>query len=87
MGGVGSFSRENRTLYVSGLRRAGPSASASVAVIEGLVRPTFSEFGTIESIKCLPDKLVAFVKFKWRASAEFAKEAMHERSLKHCDEV
>lgn len=38
-------------------------------------------------MKVLPDKLVAFVQYRLRVSAEFAKEAMHERILEHDDEV
>ncbi|CAG8489758.1 1990_t:CDS:2 [Diversispora eburnea] len=78
MGGVGSFNRENRTLYV-GYIHIGPN-------IEEIVRKHFSEWGEIEKIKILKDKGVAFVTYERSLNAEFAKEAMCNQSLDH-DEV
>jgi hypothetical protein len=76
MGGTGSFSRENRTLYVGGI-------SSMTEDIESVVRAHFSEWGEIESIKVLPRKYVAFVKYTSQLNAEYAKEAMFGQSLEH----
>ncbi|CAG8453402.1 4881_t:CDS:2 [Acaulospora morrowiae] len=75
MGGVGSFNRENRTLYV-GYIRIGPN-------MEEIVRRHFSEWGEIEKIKILKEKGVAFVTYQCILNAEFAKEAMSNQSLDH----
>jgi hypothetical protein len=74
MGGTGAFSRENRTLYVGGI-------SAMTQDIENTVRNHFSDWGEIESIKVLPRKYVAFIKYTSRLNAEYAKEAMFGQSL------
>ncbi|CAG8616003.1 3419_t:CDS:2 [Paraglomus occultum] len=78
MGGVGSFNRENRTIYVGHIH-LGPD-------MEEIVRKHFSEWGEIDKIKILKDKGVAFVTYKSSLNAEFAKEAMSCQSLDH-DEV
>ncbi|CAG8784983.1 6251_t:CDS:2, partial [Cetraspora pellucida] len=75
MGGVGSFNRENRTLYV-GYIHINPD-------MEEIVRKHFSEWGEIEKIKILKDKGVAFVTYMSSLNAEFAKEAMSNQSLDH----
>ncbi|KAG9289191.1 hypothetical protein G9A89_022500 [Geosiphon pyriformis] len=75
MGGVGSFNRENRTLYV-GHVSIGPD-------MEETVRKHFSDWGEIEKVKILKDKGVAFVTYKSSLNAEFAKEAMSNQSLDH----
>ncbi|KAG5456992.1 MAG: hypothetical protein BJ554DRAFT_3111, partial [Olpidium bornovanus] len=43
----------------------------------------FGEFGTLERVHVLRDKVVAFVTYDNRANAEFAKEAMSDQSLDH----
>jgi len=73
MGGVGSFSRDNKTLYISGLKRT--------ANLEESVTSHFAEWGELTYIKVVWDKSIAFVKFRFRCSAEFAKEAMQDQSL------
>ncbi|KAL6068475.1 Pre-mRNA-splicing factor CWC2 [Balamuthia mandrillaris] len=75
MGGRGSFSRDNRTLYVGGLRRV------KGADLEELIRKNFIEWGHIESLRVIYDKSIAFVRYKLRAAAEFAKEAMADQTL------
>jgi RNA recognition motif-containing protein len=74
MGGTGSFSRENCILYVGGI-------SSMSEDIENTVRVHFSEWGKIESIKVLPRKYVAFVKYTSHLNAEYAKEAMFGQSF------
>ncbi|GBB89216.1 hypothetical protein RclHR1_01590021 [Rhizophagus clarus] len=73
MGGIGSFNRENRTLYVGHVTIC-PDMEANV-------RKHFEEWGEIEKIKILKDKGVAFVTYNNSLNAEFAKEAMSNQSL------
>jgi len=73
MGGVGTFSRINKTLYVGHISTS-PDR-------EEIVRKHFEKFGDIEYIKILKDKAVAFVQYKLRSVAEFVKEAMYGQSL------
>mmetsp|Transcript_33950 Transcript_33950/g.55017 ORF Transcript_33950/g.55017 Transcript_33950/m.55017 type:complete len:496 (-) Transcript_33950:71-1558(-) len=80
MGGIGSFNRDNRTLYIGGIRRG------TVEVMEKSVIKHFSEWGAINTVRILQDKCVAFVQYKMRASAEFAKEAMEDQRLDY-DEI
>jgi RNA recognition motif-containing protein len=70
MGGIGTFSRANRTLYVGRINTKS----------QKMLAEQFGEFGTIESIKVLEDKGCAFVKYSLRAAAEFAKEAMDSQA-------
>jgi hypothetical protein len=46
MGGVGSFQRENRTLYVGRIKETGPGPDT-----EEVVRRHFSEWGEIDRCK------------------------------------
>ncbi|PKC07622.1 hypothetical protein RhiirA5_249771, partial [Rhizophagus irregularis] len=73
MGGIGSFNRENRTLYVGHV--------TICPDMEDIVRKHFGEWGEIEKIKILKDKGVAFVSYTNSLNAEFAKEAMSNQSL------
>ncbi|GAA5829271.1 hypothetical protein JCM3766R1_001042 [Sporobolomyces carnicolor] len=78
MGGVGSFNRQNRTLYIGRIRETRDTAEA--------VEDHFSEFGEIERIKILQSRGVAFVTYVTELNAQFAKEAMMHQSLEG-DEV
>jgi len=73
MGGVGSFTRDNRTLYVSNIKRGGN--------MDEIVKRHFAEWGEMEYVRVIWDKSIAFVKYALRSSAEFAKEAMTDQSL------
>lgn len=95
MGGVGSFMRVNRTLYVGRIHVTDD--------IEEVVARHFQEWGQIERSKCslvpsnqsecslltcvlvrvLPSRGVAFVTYVHLANAEFAKEAMAHQALDH----
>jgi len=79
MGGVGSFLRDNRTLYISGWKRAND--------IEATVTQHFAEWGELDTVRVVYDKGIAFAKYRLRCSAEFAKEAMQDQSLDAPDEV
>ncbi|KAJ3101926.1 Pre-mRNA-splicing factor [Phlyctochytrium planicorne] len=73
MGGVGSFEKDNRTLYIGHL--------GVVGGLEQTVYRHFSEWGDIEQVRVLSSKGVAFVRYRFRAAAEFAKEAMYCQSM------
>lgn len=75
MGGVGSFMRVNRTLYVGRIHVTDD--------IEEVVSRHFQEWGAVERIRVLPSRGVAFVTYVHLANSEFAKEAMAHQSLDH----
>jgi hypothetical protein len=74
MGGHGSFLSDSRTLYVG---HVSPESSQEE------VRRHFGEWGEIESAKVFAIRGFAFVAYKSRLCAEFAKEAMYGQSLDH----
>ncbi|RGP73529.1 pre-mrna-splicing factor cwc2 [Fusarium sporotrichioides] len=78
MGGVGSFMRQNRTVYAGRIHVTDD--------IEEIVARHFAEWGPVERIRVLNTRGVAFVTYVNQANAEFAKEAMAHQSLDH-DEV
>ncbi|KAF2157985.1 hypothetical protein K461DRAFT_290244 [Myriangium duriaei CBS 260.36] len=75
MGGVGSFMRVNRTLYVGRIHVTDD--------IEEVVARHFQEWGQVERIRVLPARGVAFVTYVHLANSEFAKEAMAHQALDH----
>ena len=100
MGGVGSFMRQNRTLYgmfcLSSLLFLHIVAHAhltSLSVgrihvtddIEEVVARHFAEWGQIDRIRCLTARGVAFVTYTNEANSQFAKEAMAHQSLDHSE--
>ncbi|TFK93661.1 hypothetical protein K466DRAFT_80831 [Polyporus arcularius HHB13444] len=81
MGGVGSFQRQNRTLYIGRIKETGTGPET-----EEVVRRHFKEWGEIEKIRVLQYRSVAFVTYVSEFSAQFAKEAMACQSLDN-DEI
>ncbi|ORX93014.1 RNA binding protein [Clohesyomyces aquaticus] len=77
MGGVGSFQRQNRTLYVGRIHVTDD--------IEEIVARHFQEWGQVERIRCLVARGVAFVTYLNEANSQFAKEAMAQQSLDHSE--
>ncbi|KAG8532077.1 uncharacterized protein KY384_003714 [Bacidia gigantensis] len=75
MGGVGSFMRQNRTLYVGRIHVTDD--------IEEIVARNFQEWGQIDRVRCLTARGVAFVTYTNEANSQFAKEAMAHQSLDH----
>ena len=73
MGGVGSFMRVNRTLYVGRINVSDD--------IEEIVSRHFQEWGQVDRIRVLPSRGVAFVTYTHLANSEFAKEAMAHQAL------
>jgi len=81
MGGVGSFQRQNRTLYIGRIKETGTGVET-----EEVVRRHFKEWGQIEKIRVLQYRSVAFVTYVSEFHAQFAKEAMACQSLDN-DEI
>ena len=75
MGGVGSFMRQNRTLYVGRIHVTDD--------IEEVVARHFAEWGQIDRTRVLTARGVAFVTYTNEANSQFAKEAMAHQSLDH----
>ncbi|KAI9805199.1 MAG: Pre-mRNA-splicing factor [Sarcosagium campestre] len=75
MGGVGSFMRQNRTLYVGRIHVSDD--------IEEVVARHFAEWGQIDRTRVLTSRGVAFVTYTNEANGQFAKEAMAHQSLDH----
>ena len=77
MGGVGSFLRQNRTLYVGRIHVTDD--------IEEVVARHFAEWGQVERIRVLTSRGVAFITYSNEANAQFAKEAMAHQALDHSE--
>ncbi|KAG4428586.1 Pre-mRNA-splicing factor [Cadophora sp. M221] len=77
MGGVGSFMRQNRTVYVGRIHVSDD--------IEEVVARHFAEWGQVERIRVLNTRGVAFITYSNEANAQFAKEAMAHQSLDHSE--
>ncbi|KAF1998850.1 RNA binding protein [Amniculicola lignicola CBS 123094] len=77
MGGVGSFLRPNRTLYIGRIHVTDD--------IEEIVARHFQEWGQVDRIRVLTARGVAFVTYLNQANSEFAKEAMAHQSLDHSE--
>ncbi|RDL35038.1 Uncharacterized protein BP5553_06969 [Venustampulla echinocandica] len=75
MGGVGSFMRQNRTIYVGRIHVSDD--------IEEVVARHFAEWGQVERVRVLNTRGVAFITYSNEANAQFAKEAMAHQSLDH----
>ncbi|KAK1655519.1 RNA recognition domain-containing protein [Colletotrichum phormii] len=75
MGGVGSFMRQNRTIYVGRIHVTDD--------IEEIVARHFAEWGQVERVRVLNTRGVAFITYSNEANAQFAKEAMAHQSLDH----
>jgi len=74
MGGVGTFMKETRTLWVSEFKIS--HSDTGLAAIYEVIWRHFHLYGEIEDINILPNRSYAFIRFKHRCMAEFAKEAM-----------
>lgn len=82
MGGVGSWARDHRTLYVGRV-----CVLATESEVHATVYNHFSEWGEIDYCRVLMNKGCAFVSYKLRCAAEFAKEAMADQSLDHDEQL
>lgn len=77
MGGVGSFMRQNRTVYIGRIHVTDD--------IEEVVARHFAEWGQVERIRVLNTRGVAFITYSNEANAQFAKEAMAHQGLDHSE--
>lgn len=77
MGGVGSFMRQNRTVYVGRIHVSDD--------VEEIVARHFAEWGQIERTRVLNTRGVAFITYSNEANAQFAKEAMAHQALDHSE--
>jgi hypothetical protein len=77
MGGVGSFLRQNRTLYVGRIHVTDD--------IEEIVARHFAEWGQVERVRVLTSRGVAFITYSNEANSQFAKEAMAHQALDHSE--
>ncbi|KAK3945815.1 RNA recognition domain-containing protein [Diplogelasinospora grovesii] len=75
LGGVGSFMRQNRTIYVGRIHVTDD--------IEEIVARHFAEWGEVERIRVLNTRGVAFITYTRESNAQFAKEAMAHQGLDH----
>ena len=80
MSGTGSFNKECKTIFLGDLyiNRSKPNYLEN---LNKVIKREFSVWGPIENIRVVPSKNIAFVRFKYRASAEFAKAAMENQVL------
>lgn len=78
-GGVGVFTKNCRTLYVTDLKKI-ERRDADKEMVKMLYE-NFSVWGEIEDIQYTPYKSICYIKYAHRCFAEFAKEAMMKQSL------
>lgn len=80
MGGVGSFMKDCRGLYISEIQidRTQPDA---IQLLEAQIWKLFHPWGPIESVRVIPNKIIAFVKYEYRSAAEFAKVACADQPV------
>ena len=83
MGGTGTWSRDCRTLYVSGIGMGTMSENEMMEVVQR----HFGEWGEIQYLRVLRSKACAFVQYRLRGAAEFAKEAMMDQSLDNGEQL
>jgi RNA recognition motif-containing protein len=76
MGGVGSFNKVNRTIYIAKMGETPDKKQ----VEETLLRH-FSEWGKIVKHNILYGRGIAFVTFENELNAQLAKEAMANQSM------
>lgn len=76
MGGVGSFNRVNRTLYIARMQESPDKKQTE----ETLLRH-FGEWGKIVKWNILHNRGIAFVMYESELNAQFAKEAMRCQSM------
>ena len=78
-GGIGLFTKNCRTLYVSDIKKLEKKDQNREMV--KLIYENFSKFGEIEDIQYLPFKASCYIKFSHRCFAEYAKEAMMKQAM------
>lgn len=81
MGGVGSFNKVNRTLYIAKFHETPDKKQTEETILRH-----FGEWGKIVKHNVLYSRGIAFVTYETELQAQFAKEAMSNQSL-DMDEV
>lgn len=81
MGGIGSFKKPNRILYIGGITGSLNNKTLSPSQVENRIKYTFSRLGELESVRYVENKNCGFVKYRFQCNAEFAKEAMSNQTL------
>lgn len=79
MDGVGSYEVPCRTLYVG---RLVVSQYEGADAARRAVQEDFGAFGEVENVHVVPRINAAFVRYRLQSSAQFAKEAMRNQSLR-----
>jgi hypothetical protein len=79
MGGIGTFTKECRTLHVTGIKTI-ESANPMKDMVR-ILYEHFSPWGELEDVNYIPTKGIAFIRYTHRCSAEFGKEAMVDQAL------
>eukprot|EP01006_Ploeotia_vitrea_P064168 TRINITY_DN87152_c0_g1_i1.p1 TRINITY_DN87152_c0_g1~~TRINITY_DN87152_c0_g1_i1.p1 ORF type:complete len:593 (+),score=47.16 TRINITY_DN87152_c0_g1_i1:118-1779(+) len=77
MMGVGNYQRDCKSLQVSGIDRE----ATHIEPLDKIIWRHFSEWGELESLYAMYDKPYSYVTYKYRVSAEFAREAMMGQKL------
>lgn len=77
---MGSVLKPCRTLFVGSIacRKYADPRACEAALWRG-----FGEWGEVENVNLISRLSIAFVRFRSRAGAEFAKEAMANQTLEH----
>ena len=78
MSGTGNFMSDSRTLYIGGLKHC---QAENTEKIEKMLWKNFGEWGEVENINIIHRLAICFVRYRLRANAEFAKEAMSNQAL------
>jgi len=86
MTGVGSFSHDCKTLFIGDLRMNRLDPNYMDATHAALYRQ-FQIWGPIENLRVIPLKNIAFVRYNYRAAAEFAKVAMSDQRIPKCGDM
>lgn len=80
MMGVGAMTMPCRTLYVGSLVK---TEYDSPKALEHSLWRHFGEWGELENVNLISRLSIAFIRYRYRSSAEFAKEAMDRNHLDH----
>lgn len=78
--GIGSFNKECRTLLVTDIQIPTDSLTPQRDIVISIYE-NFSPWGEVEDIHFNSNKCIAFIKYKHRYYAEFAREAMLDQVL------
>lgn len=80
MGGVGCIHSPCDTVFVGDLFFDRTRVDA-IQIVEHEIHEAFGEWGEIHHVRVIPSKAIGFVRYKYRASAEFAMVAMNNQKL------